>query len=84
MSDEILRRLLVKVAELRFEVRQEKARRYPFRVFDRELHKSTAQFGSYVEADLHKTQLITSYVQENFDAISRQPGVWLNENVRDV
>lgn len=84
MHDEILRLLLLKVANYRFEVRREKARRYPFRVFDRKQNKSSAQFETEAEADSHRIQLIHSYVRENYDAIASQPGVWLNENGRDV
>jgi hypothetical protein len=84
MHDEILRCLLAKLADFRYEVRREKARRYPFRVFDRKLNKSTAQFDTQDEADSHRVQLISSFVRENYDAIHAQPGVWLNANDRDV
>jgi hypothetical protein len=80
MHDTILRLLLKQQASLRFEVKEEKARKFRFRVFDRKLNRTIAQFDLKVEADNYHLQLIQTFVKDTYDAILSDPSVWIDAN----
>lgn len=58
-----IERLLRQVASLRYEVTIEKARRFPFRVFDRVDRQSKGQFPTQEAADSFRDDLIRHYVE---------------------
>jgi len=77
MHNKILQ-LLTQLAQLRFEVKREKARRYPFRVFDRISSKTVDQFDSESDADSHRNRLIDSFIQEQCNELSAESSLWVH------
>lgn len=59
--------LLRQIANLRYEVLTEKARRFPFRVFDRIERQSKGQFPSQEAADSFREELIRLFVENELE-----------------
>lgn len=62
----VIEKLLRQVANLRYEVTTEKARRFPFRVFDRVDRVSKGQFPTQEAADRFRDDLINHYVEDEY------------------
>ena len=70
-GETIIRGLLLFAANLRFELREEsRARRKPFRVFDRHRDQELAAFSSREAAFKFREDWINQWIEESFHALS--------------